>query len=149
MKLTDYLGAKSFQLLDLPPFNTNTVERTVEEDLRSPLIDYVCEGCGISFTCDGDENIQTIFIEAEGLHLLEKDLPVHSGRQQVIARLGMPSLSGEPRRHDILGAYGAWDRYDFEGHSVHFTYEQLENRIHQITLMLSAIAPQGLRPPIQ
>lgn len=149
MKLTDYLGAKSFQLLNLPPFNTQTFDRTSEEDLLSPLIDYVCEGYGMSFICDGEENIQTIFIEAECLHLLESDLPVHGGRQQVIARLGMPSLSGEPRRHDILGAYGAWDRYDFERHSVHFSYELLENRIHQITLMLSAIAPQDLGPPIQ
>lgn len=149
MKLNDYLGAKSFQLLRLPPFNAHTFERTVEEDLPSPLIDYVCEGYGMSFTCDGDENIQTIFIGAEKLHLLENDLPVNGGRQQVIARLGMPSLSGEPRRHDILGACGAWDRYDFEGHSVHFSYELLENRIQQITLMLSAIAPQGLRPPIE
>lgn len=149
MKLIDYLGAKSSELFSLPLFNAYTFEKTVEEDLPTLEIHYLSEENGMSFTCDGDENIQSIFIEAESLHLLDNELPVHGGRQEVIARLGMPSLSGEAHRHEILGMYGAWDRYDFEGYSIHFSYELLGNGIYRVTLMTSAIVPQGLHPPMQ
>ncbi len=142
-KLTAYLGSKASELMGQPPYDRWTFERSVEDDLPSQPIDYVCDDEGLSFNCDRNDRIQSIFLEAENLRYSELDLPSQSGRQEVLAYLGVPSFSGEPHRDDVLGEYGAWDRFDYKNHSVHISYEPHADRIRMITLMLSDVIPQG------
>ena len=142
-KLTTYLGRKASDLMGQPPYDRWTFERTVEDDLPREPIDYVCDDEGLSFNCDGDERIQSIFLNAGNLGYFELDLPSQSGRQDVLTGLGVPSCSGEPQRVQYLGDYGAWDRFDYENHSVHISYELHADRICMVTLMLSDVVPQG------
>ena len=120
--LASYLGKQSRELLAKPPFSKWTCERTVEEDVRKPRIDYVFELEGIDCVCDIDESLRTIFVYNEPTRRFTEgldDLPFSLSRQDVQDQLGCPSKSGEPMNDSILGQFGAWDRFEYKQFSVH------------------------------
>jgi hypothetical protein len=57
------------------------------------------------------------------------------------ASFGLRSKSGEPSKHEVLGEYGAWDRYDDKYHSLHIEYAPHIDKIKMVTLMRSDAVP--------
>lgn len=133
--LRKYLGKRASALLEILPYSSWEFERTADDDLPSRPIDYVCEEEGFSINCDGDDRIQSIFLTSAHLIQKELDLPLQCERCNVLASFGLPSKSGEPSTHRILGKYGAWDRYDDKYHSIHIEYLPDIDRIKMVTLM--------------
>lgn len=125
-----------------PSYEHLTFKRTVENDLPIQIIDYVCVDKGLSLACESNERIRSIFLEAADLIYSELGLPLQCGRRVVLADLGVPSSSGKPRVHPILGEYGPWDRFDYENHSIHISYDPRSDKIRILTLMRSDVVPR-------
>ena len=142
--LASYLGGDASALLADAPFKNWIFDKSVEEDLEYPLIDYVFSDNGMDFVCDGENKVRSIFLYytvsrkfREGV----EDLPFTSSRQKVIARLGSPSKSGGRVSDPILGEYGAWDRFVLSGCVVHIEYQIDADAISKITLMRADVVP--------
>ena len=141
-----FLGKPAASLLATSPFDVWSVEREVEEDLPERRVDYVFSEQGLSITCDqeDDERIRTIFLHPRELQHFDVkliDFPLCFCRRDVLERMGTPSNNGAPRTHEILGAYGAWDRYDRPDCTLHVQYRVDADRIELITLMRRDVAP--------
>lgn len=142
----NFLGKPAAALLKASPFELWPSEKSVDEDLPERTINYVFSKQGLSITCDGedDEKIQTIFLHPRELVDFDVeliDVPVSSTRREVLDRLGTPSKSGSPRKSEILGEYGAWDRYDWPDYSLHVQYRTDADQIEMITLMRHDVVP--------
>src|SRR6516162_3551186 len=112
MKLPEYLGKHATHLLRDEPFKNWQVERSLERDLK--IIHYVFQGHGLELRCDRNENISVIFLFSDDGNCFPDTLfevPFLWNREQVLARFGAPSKSGEKRTDPILGTYGPWDRF--------------------------------------
>ena len=139
-----YFGKQASILLSDPPFKDWTFERFVDTDLEELRIDYIFAQHGMDFVCDEEDNVHTIFLYADESRSFQdgvEDLPFTLSLQEVIARLGFPSKSGDRRRHRILGDRGAWDRFDLPGHSIHVEYDLATDRIKMISLMRADVVP--------
>lgn len=142
--LANYLGRGASTLLGDPPFKNWTFEKSFEADLEKPLIDYVFAQDGFDFVCDEKNKVQSIFLYADQSRCFKEgvqDLPFTSNRQEVIARLGSPSKSGGRISDPILGEYGAWDRFERSGYSIHVEYRLDAYAINKITLMRADVVP--------
>jgi hypothetical protein len=139
--LRNYLGKSASALLEILPYSSWEFERTVDGDLPDYPIDYVCEEEGFSINCDGDDRIRSIFLTSANLIHKELDLPLQCERRDVLGSFGLPSKSGEPSTHQILGKYGAWDRYDGKYHSLHIEYLPDIDRIKMVTLIRCDAVP--------
>lgn len=142
--LRDYLGMNASALLEAQPYRSWTFERTIEGDLLDCPIYYVCEAEGFSMNCDGDDRINAIFLTSADLAHAELNLPLQCKRRDVLASLGSPTRSGEPSKDNILGEYGAWDRYDEEHYSLHIEYVPHNDRIKMVTLMRPDAVPETI-----
>jgi len=143
MKLSKYLGERSHSLLRAIPFRDWVAERTVDDDSDPPEVRYVFKNCGLQFNCDRvDEKIRTIFLDKEqNRGILLSDIPFNLNRDDVLLRFGTPSRSGEIFTDPILGAYGAWDRFEGPNYTIHFQYNIKSGKIEKITLMRGDAIP--------
>jgi hypothetical protein len=142
--LANYLGGEASILLADPPFNNWIFEKSFENDLEKPLIDYVFSQDGMDFVCDGEDKVNSIFLYSDESRCFKEDvqdLPLTSSRQEVIARLGSPSKSGGRISDPILGEYGVWDRFTRSGYSIHVEFRLDEDVIKKITLMRADAVP--------
>lgn len=114
---------------------------TVDDDLPEIRINYVSARNKFSITCDIDDEIDCIFIEADRLDRDLLDIPFSSSRGDVLIRFGVPSKSGSARTDPILGEYGPWDRFDEARHSIHIEYQPNADRIRRVTLMRAGAVP--------
>jgi hypothetical protein len=142
-KLATFLRKRATDLMEQPPYDAWAFEITVNDDLPDRPFDYVCEDEGLSFSSDSTGHIRSIFLQAADLWSPELDLPAQSERQDVLACMGVPSVSGKASRHPILGDHGPWDRFDYETHSLHIEYEPDSPRILMVTLMAPEAVPQA------
>jgi len=142
--LLNYLDREaSFLLADLP-FKNWTLNKTVEVGLEKPLTDYVFVQNGMDFVCDENDKVRSIFLYADDSRCFMEsiqDLPFTSRRREVIARLGFPSKSGDKIIDPVLGEYGAWDRFEGPGYSIHVEYRLNADRINKVTLMRADVVP--------
>ena len=134
MKLADYLGAHSSELLASEPFSAWAFRRTVESELPEIEVWYEFDGRGVEVICDEDERIQTIFLHAGGEESLS-DVPFRLSRRQVRELFGPPSASGGPVRHAVLGESGAWDRFSSATRTIHIQYRVDADKIELVTLI--------------
>jgi len=142
--LASYLGKPANDLLATPPFSGWNWQKSIEEDLDKPVIDYVFPQDGIDFVCDEAESISTIFAYNESSRRFREgldDLPFALTRQQVIDRIGRPSKSGEPMNDSILGMFGAWDRFENTRYTLHVEYHLDSKSIKKITIMRGDVVP--------
>lgn len=143
--LASYLGKDASILLGEPPFKNWDFEKSFEEDLDEPLIDYVCRNEGMDFVCDGDGRVNTIFLHSDELRSFKeeiRDLPFACSRDEVLLRFGSPSKSGRPVNNQALGRkYGAWDRFARPGYTVHVEYLLDNSAIKRITIMRADVVP--------
>lgn len=142
LKMTQYLGRHVSNLLQSDPFKNWVVERSVEEDLEEPIVDYVFKGRGLTVECDGSDTVCTVFVnreECDGFRLSE--IPFTLSRKEVLDRLGVPARSGEKSHHPFLGEYGAWDRFAHADFTIHIQYTIDACGIKMITLMLNDVVP--------
>lgn len=139
--LARYLGRPVDEFLSDVPFKFWRVEKSYENDLDEPVVDFVFPQDGVQLSCDGDETLRTIFLEAEEFdeHLL--GFPFSLCRQQVLERFGKPTRSGEGHIDAVLGAYGAWDRFDGAQYCLHIQYRPDADCIKKVTLMRPDVAP--------
>ncbi len=141
MKIEDlekYLGRSASVILSDPPFKDWAFEKSCENDLKRPRIDYVFQHHGLDFICDGNENVRTIFIYCDKNRMFEEgitDLPFSLNRQEVKNLLGSPSKSGGLVNDSILGDLGAWDIFERHGFSIHVEYKVGSDRINKITFI--------------
>lgn len=136
--IASYLGKDASALLAEQPFKSWKYEKSFEDDLEKPRIDYVFAQGGMDFVCDGEDNIRTIFLYSDDLRCFNEkiqDLPLTSSRKTVIDYLGVPSKSGGKISDPILGEYGAWDRFVRSGYVIHVEYCLDVDIINKITLM--------------
>jgi hypothetical protein len=136
-----YLGKPATALLGDAPFSSWSFERSVDEDLPEREIDYSSTKHGLSFTCDNDERIHSIFQEAECFDQALFEIPFSSSRGDVLSLLGTPSKSGNAHTDPVLGEYGAWDRFDGLGASMHIQYDPHTRGIRMVTLMRPDVLP--------
>lgn len=132
-------------LLAEAPFKNWTFEKSFENDLDEPLIDYVFLENGVDFVCDGEDKLATIFLYSDGARCFQeglRDLPFASTRREVIQRLGSPSKSGGKHSDPILGDYGPWDRFARSAYSIHVEYALDADAISTITLMRADVVPE-------
>jgi len=142
--IASYLGKDASVLLAEPPFNSWTYEKSFEDDLEKPRIDYVFAQGGMDFVCDRESKVRTIFLYSDDLRCFNEnvqDLPLTSSRQTVIDYLGVPSKSGGKINDPILGEYGAWDRFVRPGYAIHVEYRLDVDIINKITLMRADVVP--------
>ncbi|MCV9965498.1 hypothetical protein OIU34_26830 [Pararhizobium sp. BT-229] len=139
--LSEYLGKPVATFLASSPFKFWPYERSVEEGLPEHPVDYVFSEHGLSLTCDSDEKIESIFIQANSFDHSLSDIQFALRRHEVIKLLGVASKSGGPMRHPILDQYGVWDRFDRADYSIHIEYQPDEDRIKLITLMRADVVP--------
>ena len=142
--LANYLGNPvSVMLADLP-FKNWPFEKSYENDLEKPRIDYIFPENGVDLVCDADERVTTIFLYFHETRRFEGDLldlPFLFTRRQVMERLGPPSRSGGRTNDPVLGEYGPWDRYAMPDYSIHVQFREDADRIKQITLMRADVVP--------
>jgi hypothetical protein len=145
MNFVKYLGRRAPVLLGSEPFNKWTVERTLDEDSDPPLIGYSFKECGLQFNCDRDsERIRSIFLERDRYAgAILSEIPFDLRRNEVLNELGKPTKSGEETYHPILGKFGAWDRFQFTGYTIHVQYSSDENGIDKITYMRNDVVPNA------
>lgn len=136
-KLTDYLGACASNMLRDEPFSNWRFERSIENDLEEPIVQYVFPEHSMDLRCDGDEKIDVIFLSEERQGPQDGNLfevPFTWSRDQVLSHFGPPAKSGPKVTDPILGNYGEWDRFVRQGYTVHFEYRTDRDEIRQITL---------------
>lgn len=139
-----YLGNPASNLLNDEPFKRWSFDKSFENDLDEPIIDYVFPQNGMDFVCDGDEIVSTIFLYADENRYFNEgvsEIPFSFVRRQVIECLGSPSKSGDRTSDPILGEYGPWDRFAKPTYSIHVEYGLNEARIKKITLMRADVVP--------
>ena len=143
MKMSEFLGKPVSSLLEAEPFKSWPVERWVDDDADPPEVGYIFEGCGLQLSCDREpELVHSIFVEAEEhAGLVLSDVPFNQSREQVLARFGPPSRSGERVTDPILGKFGPWGRFRRPEYSVHVQYKLESDTISMITLMRNDVAP--------
>lgn len=144
MSITRYVDAHITALLEAAPFNAWPVERSVEDDLDEPRIDYVFQGHGLSLICGEDEIIHTIFLYADergGFREPLFEIALSLSRDEVLAHFGAPSKSGSGTSDPILGEFGPWDRFERPGLAIHVEYRPGSDAIRLITLMRSDVVP--------
>ena len=142
--LAQYQGNPVSDMLTDVPFKNWSYEKSFENDLEKPRIDYVFPQNGLDVTCDEDESVTTIFLYAdESRYFAEglQDIPFSATRQQTLERLGRPSKSGGGISDPILGEYGPCDRFERSDYSVHIEYRVDADRIKLVTLMRADIVP--------
>lgn len=143
MLLAKYLGQNASCLLEAEPFKNWPVKRRADDDSDPPEVRYVFVGCGLQFNCDReDETINSVFLEAEAhAGTVLSEVPFYLRRDEVLARFGSPSKSGEGFSDPILGAFGAWDRFQGPAYTVHVEYKVTSDSIEKITLMRNDVVP--------
>lgn len=142
--LTDHLGKDATVLLEAEPFRNWRYERALEMDLGEPLTDYAFPDNGMDFVCDRAGTINTIFLYNDSSRRFAEappDLPLTARRPDVLAHFGTPTKSGEGFEDDVLGTFGAWDRFDTVERSVHVEYAPHSETVRRITLMRGGTAP--------
>jgi hypothetical protein len=153
-KLAEYLGTEVAVFLNDERFKGWKVERTQENELEPPVVYYVFPERGLELECDADERICTIFLRTKDGDtfddkLISPDLSLNWNRQQVLQHLGPPSWSGPEHTHQILGAYGAWNRFDRPRCVIHVKYLINADGIDEITLIRPERAPVPRGPGIK
>ena len=143
MKLTKYLGRKASCLLSAEPFKNWPVQRWVDNESDPPIVNYSFVGCGLQLNCDCEpENVRSLFLEKESYAgTVLSEVPFNLRKDQVLARFGSPSKSGDRTSHPILGDFGPWDRFQLPEYIVHVQYKLDSDGIEKITLMRSDVAP--------
>jgi hypothetical protein len=142
--LEKYLGNPAATMLADAPFKDWKFEKSFENDLKKPRIDYIFPENGLDFVCDADDQVRTIFLYWDEHRRFEDglaDLPFSSTRQEVMERLGAPSKSGGIVNDPILGEFGPWDRFAKFGYSIHVEYKVNADSIKKITLMRADVVP--------
>jgi hypothetical protein len=142
--LEKYLGNPASDLLKDEPFKNWLFNKSYENDLDEPIIDYVFPQNGMDFSCDENEIINTIFLHSDNDRCFNEgllDVPFSLNREQVIDRLGSPSKSGDRITHPILGEFGAWDRFARPDYSIHIEYKVNVDLVKRITLMRADVVP--------
>ncbi len=143
MRLARFLGQKASCLLSAEPFKNWPIERSVDDESDPPEVRYSFVDCGLRFNCDRhDERINCLFLEAEshdGTVLSEVSFRLR--RDEVLARFGSPSRSGEGFSHPVLGDFGSWDRFQGHKYTVHVQYQVDSEGIAKITLMRNDVVP--------
>ncbi len=140
--LADYLGTPASALLAESPFKHWPFEKSIEDGLDQPVIQYVFPQHGLELRCDGDDKVNTIFLYSdEYFGFDESVLPFTSSRRQVMQRLGSPSKSGGKISDPILGEFGAWDRFTKSEHTIHVEYQLNTDRIRKFTLIRANVVP--------
>lgn len=137
MKISDFLGKHASVLLKTEPFNKWPVERSTEDDLEEPIIQYVFGGHAMALRCDRDDAIRVIFLRADKHNKLDGnlfDVPFFWTREKVLNYFGTASKSGAKVIDPILGDYGAWDRFSLKGYTVHVEYRIDRDEVKRITL---------------
>ena len=136
--LVKYLGMDASILLADSPFKNWTFEKSFENDLEEPRIDYVFAQDGMDIVCDGEDKVRSIFLYTDESRCFNgdvQDLPLISNRQAVLSRLGSPSKSSGKIKDSILGEFGPWDRFVHSGYVIHIGYRLDADVINKITLM--------------
>jgi hypothetical protein len=64
-----------------------------------------------------------------------------STRPDVLRRFGKPSRSGGTQTLPVLGRQGGWDRFEVGPVCIHFQYNEVDERIRLVTLMVTGNAP--------
>ena len=123
--LESYLGRPVTTALSDAPFKNWEFEKTFENDLDEPIIDYTFPHNGVELSCDRDGQVKAIFLYSDETRHFDEgvlDIPFSSTRRQVLERLGAPSKSGDAQIDPLLGEYGPWDRFGRSGYSIHVQY---------------------------
>lgn len=144
MKISQYLGKHVSSILQTPPFNQWPFERSTEDELEEPIVQYVFKGHAMALRCDRNEKISVIFLRAEKHNKLDEnifEIPFVWTREQVLKHFGTPSKSGAPVTHSVLGEYGVWDRFSRPSYAIHVEYRTDRDEIKRITLMQNAEVP--------
>jgi hypothetical protein len=142
--LADYLGGPVSVLLADAPFKHWTFQKSFENDLEEPLIDYVFAQNGMDLVCDGEDTVTIIFLYSDESRCFKEglqDIPFSSTRQKIVDRLGPPSKSGGGMRDPILGDFGPWDRFAQQSYSIHIEYRMDADHIKMITLTRADVVP--------
>ena len=87
----------------------------------------------VVFNAAGEVN--TVFVYRESSLLAGLGVDFSQTRAAILARFGEPEASGAQQVDALLGPQGAWDRYLFPEHAVHFQYEYNSERLKLITFM--------------
>lgn len=115
------------------------LEDLEEGQAEQAFLESYDNGYSISFS-DGVAVAVFLKVTAKNQYAAYRgDLPfglsASSSRTQVREKMGEPLQSAEPHSDPILGDYGAWDKYEYQGAAVHFQFRLDENGIELVTLM--------------
>ncbi|TSE12930.1 hypothetical protein C1D09_006590 [Mesorhizobium intechi] len=141
IQLTNYLGGPVSNLLSSSPFKLWKFERSVDSDIPITEIDYTSKENGLAVVCDENDDINSIFIDADNFDQVFFEVLFSSRRKEIQNIFGTPTRSGAAHIHSILGEYGPWDRFDVPRHSIHIEYRPHVDKIKRVTLMRAGVAP--------
>ena len=133
MNLTAFLGKRAQDLLTEFPFREHTPRRTLVRDAARPEVHYEFEDLCVDLVCDEDDQIDAIFVHP-GADPRLAIVQIGSSRTEAIEVLGVPSASGPPLSHPVLGEYGGWDVFAIGEATIHLQYEAETARVALVTL---------------
>jgi hypothetical protein len=90
---------------------------------------------GYELLFDDADRVDTVFVHRNGTILEGEDFSFRTLRKALRRQFGEPESSGEEGVFDYLGPQGAWDRYFFPTHAVHFQFQYGSSALELITYM--------------
>jgi hypothetical protein len=102
---------------------------------------YLARDTGVEVAADAYGVVTTVFLHFDGddgFASYRGELPGGGGvvprRTHLWAQLGRPGESGEPYGDGLLGGYGPWDRWRFDGFLMHAQYAPDGDHLRRVTL---------------
>jgi len=130
------------QVIQSVPFSRWSFEVSDDPDLGET--NYVFRQEGVDVISDSSGTVSTVFLHSSSGRRFEpelEDLPFAWSRAKARSILGSPSQSGEGRLDPVLGDYGPWDRFRYEGFEIHAQYAEGGASINLLTFMRQDVVP--------
>ncbi len=145
-ELIDLLGRSESQVLKSSHFEKWAYVKTVDEDLPEHMVrtHYTFASNGIALSFDVHGCLISLFIYSEkygGFKDFAGGVDFELTRTDVLRLYGAATKQGERSYSPYLGKAGAYVRFDYASHVIHFQFFYDQDRIEMITLMSRDVAP--------
>ena len=95
---------------------------------------------GYELLVDGAGRIDTVFVHRDCPIIAGEPFSFRTLRKALRRMFGEPESSGEEGVFDYIGPQGAWDRYFFPTHAVHFQFQYGSSAVELMTFMTLEMA---------
>jgi len=95
---------------------------------------------GFELLVDGAGVVDTVFVHRDVAVIEGEPFSFRTLRKALRREFGEPESSGDEGVFDYIGPQGAWDRYLFSTHAIHFQFQYGSSALELITFMTLEMA---------